>query len=582
MSQPIAGVGGLEAPLSDATPIPRPAQLHNAEYDSAIALFSISGLLAAVLPGALVGALLLRLMWRVTRPDIVTKWLLAGIGAATVGVLSSSLAVAWPWRALLAQSLPSAVSAASPQAVFASLPVEALAAPALLLLFESGHLLWRRTIQGQEWARYQAVTSRKKALERHWPGPSAGQQPSVANGAIRLGFCKEDQQPFDIGADELAQHVFIPGASGSGKTTTLITLAHGALANGYGIVIIDCKGSGVGGEARKLAAHHNVPFTSIDPHDPNSLGYDPCSGDAAAVANKLIGAFSFSGEAEIYKQVAMEVIPLICRALVASGSVVTLDAIYDSLNRGGLARLGRRAGADQYRVRLEELDDAGGVGAAGYSGLQRRLGALMEGTFGELFRKRPALDWSTQLNRLQITYLSLSATAAGEDVELFGRVITQDLKQVCDERMRVLDTGGDVMPDLFIFDEFAALREMTQIVDLQLQSRQAKAPLVLVTQYLPEAIPILRPVMSAGILLAHRLDAEDAESLAAQFGTHTVPMLTAQVDYETGTSEKGSVRYVEEYNVHPNDLKSLPNGVAAVYARPTQRRKIVSISKLTM
>ena len=89
-----------------------------------------------------------------------------------------------------------------------------------------------------------------------------------------------------------------------------------------------------------------MPFTTVDPRDPDTVGYDPCSGDAAAIANKIVGAFTFSGEAEIYKQVAMEVIPVICRALQPSGEPMTLDSIYDALNKGGMSRLGRRDGAE--------------------------------------------------------------------------------------------------------------------------------------------------------------------------------------------------------------------------------------------
>jgi len=40
------------------------------------------------------------------------------------------------------------------------------------------------------------------------------------------------QQPFDLATRELAQHVFLPGASGSGKKTTIARLCDGALANG--------------------------------------------------------------------------------------------------------------------------------------------------------------------------------------------------------------------------------------------------------------------------------------------------------------------------------------------------------------
>ena len=54
-------------------------------------------------------------------------------------------------------------------------------------------------------------------------------------------------------------------------------------------------------------------------------------------------------------------------------------------------------------------------------------------------------------------------------------------------------------------------------------------------------------------------------------------MLTAQVDYETGESEKGSVRMVEEFNVHPNAIRTLPVGTAAVYSRRTDRRALVHV-----
>ncbi len=362
-----------------------------------------------------------------------------------------------------------------------------------------------------------------------------------------------------------------------------MTVADGVLAQGYSAIFVDFKGSGLGVEARKLADRHGLPFTVVDPFDRKTVGYNPCSGEPAAVANKLIGAFTFSGEAEIYKQVAMEVIPIVCRALVASGSKASLDTIYEALRPGGLTRLARQLDDhhEDLRVRLEDLDEPRGVGAAGIVGLQRRLGALMEGAFGDIFRKRPALDWGKVTRNPQVTYLSLSATAAGEDVELFGRVILQDLKQLCDERMRAIGQGQDVPPVLLVFDEFAALREATQVVDLLLQARQAKMPLVVSTQFLPEEASIRRPVVSAGVLIVHRLEAEDADMMAAQFGTHTVPMLTAQVDFEIGTSEKGSVRWVEEFNVHPNDLKELPVGVAAVLARPTQRRAVVRINRLS-
>ena len=566
--------------MNDSRPLPPPSHAQNAENRLAGSLLLIVVAGATTFPGAALGAAISWLLWRETRPSNVTAWLLGGLGTATAVALRAAVVMGWPWRLLaFASGLTSSNGGVSLGTIAHSILVEALLGPLLLPLARLTAFHWARTVRGQELARYREMAKRKKALERDWEGVESARPMSPSGhpqATIRLGLEGQNRE-FDLSSEEIRHHIFLPGASGTGKTTTIARIADGALASGYGVVIIDCKGSGLGGAARMLAARHHAPLTVVDPSDEASAGYDPCTGSAAAVANKIVGAFTFSGEAEIYKQIAMEVIPVMCRAMTSSGIPVSLDTIYETLEKGGLSRLGRRDGADAYRMRLTQLDDAGGIAAAGYLGLQRRLGALMEGTFGELFRKRPALDWREQVNTRRVTYLSLSATAAGEDVELFGRLITQDLKQICDERMRAIDGGADPPPVLIVYDEFAALREATQIVDLLLQARQARAPLLVATQFLPEDVPIRRPLLSAGVLIVHRLEAEDAELVAKQFGTHTSPMLTAQVDYETGESEKGSVRWVEEFDIHPNELRSLPVGMAAVLARGSNRKALVRI-----
>jgi len=571
---------------ADPHPVPRPTQANNLDHANAVSLLLLGIGVAATWPASVAGALVAKTTWRATGTPIVVRWLVAGLGAVAALTDRTALAPAWSWQLVLHAFDPAAAAPAWTTIVHALGP-EALLGPALLVVVESANRSWRRTIAGQEWARYRAMTERKRALEWGWhgpakPAPADGQPAPVPHppGVIRLGTISSSSRAFDLALNEVEQHIFLPGASGTGKTTTIGRLADGALANGMGVVIIDCKGTGLGGPARTLASRHGVPLTVVDPYDEDSVGYDPCSGEPAAVANKIVGAFSFSGEAEIYKQVAMEAVPVICRALSAARQPVTLEAIYLALAKGGLSRLGREKGAEEHRTRLQQLEDSGGsVGTARFVGLQRRLGALMEGTFGDLFRQRPALSWQEEFSAPRVTYISLSATGASEDVELFGRVVLQDLKQVADARMRSMNRNDVPRPVLVVIDEFAALREATQVVDLLLQARQAKMPLVVATQYLPELVAIRQPVLSTGVLIAHRLESKDAELVAAQFGTHTTMQLTAQVDYETGTSEKGSVRQVEEYDVHPNDLRSLPVGVAAVLSRVTARRNIVRVQR---
>jgi hypothetical protein len=449
--------------------------------------------------------------------------------------------------------------------------------PPVFLLAYLSRSLWHRTLLGQAHLAHKEMTRKAKALRPGWkPRSQSAVTPGVdASGTLRLGFDKS-RRPFDLSVPEITQHILIPGASNSGKTTTLVRLVHGAIDLGYAIAIVDLKGGSLGLAAQKVAASRHLPFTKVDPTDSASVGYNPCTGDPAHIANKLIGAFSYGPAAEIYKNTAMEIVPLLARAIQATGSPVSLDEIYDALGKGGLLRLARGV-EGRLRDRLIELDEsAGKIGEAGYSGLQRRIGALMEGRFGPIFERRPALDWHSACSKPQVSYIALSVTAADQDVELFARVILQDLKQLCDYR---LHNPGIGVPLLVIFDEFAALNEAQQIVDLLLQAREARMSVVVATQLLPQEERLRLPLLQSGVIIAHRVGTDDAKQLADEMGTHMVPFATSQIDFDSGMSEKGSVRMVDEFNIHPNVFRTLPIGTAVVYAKRSERREIVQVHK---
>ncbi len=79
-----------------------------------------------------------------------------------------------------------------------------------------------------------------------------------------------------------------------------------------------------------------MPFRFVDPNDEASLGYDVCTGDASDIANKLIGVFTYSAAsgAEIYKNVAQNVLPLLVRAMETAGDPVTLRTLAEALVAG--------------------------------------------------------------------------------------------------------------------------------------------------------------------------------------------------------------------------------------------------------
>jgi hypothetical protein len=586
-------VAGVNLEPAAAFPAQRPLELWLQEL--AATLIAVLAGSAMAQPALLLGAVPPFAWWALQRPPrlpsppVWLRWLAAAAAALPAGALHAALVPGWAVRLAAAALAPALTAgAARPQVTVTSVSVEVLLGPLWFELALAAAALRTRSMGSAVVRNHRRETRRHRALIGQNPGPlhrpvspraevDAGHPP----GRIRLGLDAESRRPFDLDLAELAQHVFLPGASGSGKTTTLTRLADGALAAGYGVVIVDCKGGGLGGVARMLAVRYGVPFHLVDPDaldgsPDGSLGYDPCWGDPASVGNKLVGAFTYTGAAEVFKDAALEAIPLIVRALMAAGEPVTLKRLYDALGKGGMGNLARRV-EHPLRGELEVLDRTGGVGQSGYIGLQRRLGALRQGKFGELFTAQPALDWEGVLATPSVTYLVLRATASSEDVDLMGRLIAQDLKQACARRFRQLENGETLTPVLAIFDEFAALREAEQIVDLLLQARQALMPTVVSVQYLPESIPIRGAVLGAGLLLAHRVAGPDAEEVATQFGTRRTAEVTNQIDFESGFSEKGSIRQVEQFIVHPNQLRNLQPGQAAVRSVAGQRNAIVRV-----
>jgi hypothetical protein len=153
----------------------------------------------------------------------------------------------------------------------------------------------------------------------------------------------------------------------------------------------------------------------------------------------------------------------------------------------------------------------------------------------------------------------------------------QDLKQAAHRRLLKLAAGEQLFPVLTIFDEFAALNEADQLADLLLQARLALMPTVISTQYLPVTVSLRKACLGAGLLIVHRIEAEDAETIAAQFGTRGATEVTHQVDYASGFSEKGSICRVERFNVHPNELRNLQTGQVALKSVSKRRYTIAQV-----
>ena len=78
--------------------VPRPTQANNLDSANAATFLLVAVGLALTLPGATLGCAVAFYLWKVLRPPVAERWLVAGLGAVTVVVLRAHLVVGWPVR----------------------------------------------------------------------------------------------------------------------------------------------------------------------------------------------------------------------------------------------------------------------------------------------------------------------------------------------------------------------------------------------------------------------------------------------------------------------------------------------------
>ena len=133
--------------------------------------------------------------------------------------------------------------------------------------------------------------------------------------------------------------------------------------------------------------------------------------------------------------------------------------------------------------------------------------------------------------------------------------------------MSMTFAGVRIQNALLVIDEFAALEDPTQIRDLLLQARSAGMTVALSSQLMPQDPGLAAAVKGVGLVASLRVGDVDAQQIADLFGTYEALELTHQTGVIGGTvthTGTGSVRTVQRYLAHPNDIKRLPDASAVV------------------
>jgi conjugal transfer pilus assembly protein TraD len=413
-------------------------------------------------------------------------------------------------------------------------------------------------------AQASARISRRRDAGRDPPGGAVALGTTAGGGRVVL----TDQQ--------LSAHALILGATGAGKSTTLLAVLTEHIRSGRPVVAIDMKGSptfaSTLAEAAALAGRSFRLWTPDGPGRWNPLAH----GNPTELKDKLIASERFTEPhyqraAERYVQTVLQVL-----GHVHPLQPPTLEEVAALMEPRRIAGLLRHA-PPQLTARVQDyIATLSHDQLSGIRGLGTRLALLTESQAGPYLRPAPgrqAIDLRLALGGGDVVLFSLNSARYGGLASQLGTVAIQDL--VAATGYRLLDHGREA-PATVGIDEFSALGS-DNVISLLARCRESGVSVLLATQELADldrAAPGLRDQVlgSTAVKIVHRQDVPaSARTVAQMTGTETVWEQTRQTtahpvfgDHDTG---RGTRRQAERSLVHPNEISALPPGEAVLITK---------------
>ncbi len=398
---------------------------------------------------------------------------------------------------------------------------------------------------------------------------------------------------------QLSAHGLIVGASGAGKSTTLLGILTDRIERGLPVVAIDLKGSPAFlDELARAAERARRPIQIWTPDGPGH--WNPLAhGNPTELKDKLIASERFTEPhyqraAERYVQTALQV-------LKATGREPQLDEVVALLEP---TRLAAAARALELPLRHRVQDYLGGLTpdqVSAVRGLGTRLAILSESQAGQYltpaaaagyasearapgaaidFRSASdgrapgaAIDFRSALDGPEVVVFSLNSSIYGKLAAQLGTLAIQDLVSATGHRLQTRRDGPPVQATVAV-DEFSALGA-DHLLALLARGREAGVSVLLATQELADlerAAPGFRDQVLGltSVKIAHRQDVPaSAHTIAQLAGTERVWEESQQIYGLFGRADgsRGTRREVERFVVHPNEVKTLQIGQAVMLTK---------------
>jgi hypothetical protein len=337
--------------------------------------------------------------------------------------------------------------------------------------------------------------------------------------------------------ERLAHHLLVAGATGSGKTETVLRIADSlARASNWKIVFIDGKGDPQ--TMNRFAALMEDAGRKVWLFPDES--YDGWRGSSTEIAGRLLQLIDFADEGggTYYRDLAVNTIRLACGA--PAGPPRSADALLERLHRNALLSL--------YPKQSPAVSEIAALEKQQLDGIRARYAAFFTTVAGNL-------DGATALDEIDTAYFLLDGLRLKHEAGHLARFLVEEFTQWAVARkpreQRVL----------LIVDEFSAIAEAGQaLVDVVERMRSFAVAAILCPQLAegmgsPEAAA--RIIGSAQTILLHAT--ATPELLVQAGGTRRVEFTTRQLQGDAYTG-LGSIRVEDEYRADPNAVRRLKPG----------------------
>jgi hypothetical protein len=390
------------------------------------------------------------------------------------------------------------------------------------------------------------------------------------NGGLLLGHDPDGRRVI-LHDHQLSAHGLILGASGAGKSTTMLAILIAQIQRGSPVIALDLKGSpAFARELRDAATAAGRRFRGWTPD--GAERWNPlATGNATQLKDKLIATERFTEPH--FQRAAERHLQLTLRALIAAGRTPSLPLVTRLLDPRHLGALVRTLPPPEAASMREYLASLTPDQLSAIRGLASRLAIITESHTGAYLTdpSGAGIDLRRGLAGDEVILFSLNSSSYGKLAAQLGTLVLQDLIAAAGDRLEAGRTGRGIVA----IDEFSALGG-DNLMALLARGREAGVSVLLATQELADLDRAARGLRdqvlgNTALKIAHRQDVPaSAHAVASMAGTiRWWERSYALRRGPFGTLRPGGETYrlTERHIVDPEAVRTLRTGDAVVITK---------------